>query len=139
MRTRTSLRLAVAIVLSATATTAPAAPRPQLLVSVTAQGGLCPENMCHWDGLITTATISGDGRRPRRITASERRALVAAIAALRPAKLPPFAGTCPIAYDGQERLYRFRGQPVLKSCTNDLSRVRAVLLADRLLASLRAR
>ena len=25
------------------------------------------------------------------------------------ASLPPFEGTCPIAYDGQERTYRFRG------------------------------
>ena len=47
-----------------------------------------------------------------------------------------FTGTCPIAYDGQERHYRFTGKRPLHSCTNDLRRVKAVQLVDRLLASL---
>lgn len=112
------------------------APKPQLLVTVTATGGLCPPSMCHWGARITTATIGADGRRSRRLTALERRALIAAIARLKPAALPPFAGTCPIAYDGQELHYRFRGKRKLRTCKNDLRRVKAVQIVDRLVASL---
>ena len=86
-----------------------------------------------------TITISATDRRSRHLTVAERRALTRAIAQLRPASLPPFSGTCPIAYDGQERIYRFRGKSVLRSCTYDLRNVQAVRLADRLLASLPAR
>ena len=49
------------------------------------------------------------------------------------------AGTCPIAYDGQELSYRFRGKRELRSCTYDLRHVRAVQLVDRLIASLPSR
>ena len=73
--------------------------------------------MCHWGARITTTTISAEGRRPRRITAAERRALMQAIARLRAASLPKFNGTCPIAYDGQELHYRFRDKPEVRSCT----------------------
>ena len=104
-----------------------------------ASGGLCPTHICHWGGRITTTTISADGRRSRRITAAERLALTRAITQLQPASLPPFAGTCPIAYDGQELSYRFRGKRVLRSCTYDLRHVKAVQLVDRLLASLPSR
>ena len=92
--------------------------------------------MCRWGARITTSTVSADGRRPRRLTVPERRALLLAIAQLRPASLPPFKGTCPIAYDGQEFHYRFRGKRALRSCMNDLRRVRAVQIVDRLIASL---
>ena len=136
-------RLALLIILLIALTTAGAgsasAAPPQLLVTVSARGGLCPTSMCHWGGRITTTTISATDRRSRRLTIAERRALARAIARIRPASLPPFAGTCPIAYDGEERIYRFRGKRLLRSCTYDLRNVRAVRLADRLLASLPAR
>lgn len=118
---------------------ADAASKPQLLVSVSASGGLCPTSVCRWGARITTTTISAEGHRSRRLTLSERRALTRAIAQLEPASLPRFAGTCPIAYDGQELTYRFRGTRALRSCTYDLRRVRAVQLVDRLLASLPGR
>ena len=95
--------------------------------------------MCHWSARITTTTISAEGRRSRRITVAERRALTHAIAQLKVATLPKFKGTCPIAYDGQERHYRFLGKPEVRSCRYDLRRVRAVQLVDRLIASLPSR
>ena len=95
--------------------------------------------MCHWSARITTTTISAEGRRSRRITVAERSALTQAIARLKVATLPKFKGTCPIAYDGQELHYRFRGKPEVRSCRYDLRRVRAVQLVDRLIASLPSR
>lgn len=129
--------LAAAAAGSATATAA--APKPQLLVAVSATGGLCPPGMCKWGARITTTTISAEGRRPRKITVAERRALEQAIAQLKVAALPAFKGTCPIAYDGQELHYRFRGKPEIRTCKYDLRRVKAVQLVDRLIASLRVR
>jgi len=125
--------------LAAAGTGSTATAAPEVLVSVSARGGLCPPSMCHWGGRITTMTIGATDRRSRRLTVAERPALTQAIARLRPASLPPFRGTCPIAYDGQERIYRFRGKSVLRSCTYDVRNVQAVQLADRLLASLPAR
>jgi hypothetical protein len=119
--------------------TAAAAPRPELLVSVSASGGHCPARVCRWTARITTTTVVAEGRQSRRLTLPERRALTGAIAEIHPSSLPKFTGTCPIAYDGQELTYRFRGKRALRSCTYDLRGVRAVLLVDRLLASLPAR
>jgi len=140
MRRRAQLLVLTVLALIYTgAGSATSASKPQLLVTVSASGGLCPPSMCHWGGRITTTTISADGRYPRRLTVAERGALTRAIARLQPAVLSPFKGTCPIAYDGQERIYRFRGRRELRSCTYDLRNVRAVQLADRLLASLTPR
>lgn len=91
---------------------------------------------------ITDTTISGSEYKPRALRPSERRALLRAISALSPAYLAahPFRGTCPIAYDGQESIYRFRGFPrALASCKYDLRGVRAVQLVERLLATLKPR
>src|SRR5436190_8470914 len=120
--------LALALVLACLggSTAAATTPPPQLLAAVSASGGLCPTHICQWGGHVTTNKISADGRRSRRLTAAERLALTRAIAQLKPASLPRFAGTCPIAYDGQERTYRFRGKRVLRSCTYDLRHVKAV-------------
>ena len=129
---------AVAAAALAAAASATTPPEPPVLVSVTTNGGFCPAQGCQWSGKITTTKISGKDRKPRRLTIAERKALVAATTAINPAKLPKFKGTCPIAYDGQERIYRFRGKPALRSCTYDLSRVKAVLLTERLFARLKA-
>ena len=129
----------VALATGAAGTATATTPAPQLLVAVNATGGLCPPNMCHWSARITTTTISAEGRRSRRITAAERAALTQAIVRLRVATLPKFKGTCPIAYDGQELHYRFRGKPEIGTCTYDLRRVRAVRLTARLIASLPSR
>ena len=72
-------------------------------------------------------------------TAAERAALTQAIVRLKVATLPKFKGTCPIAYDGQELHYRFRGKPEVRTCKQDLRRVRAVQLVDRLIVSLPSR
>ena len=137
MPRRALLLLAAAVVLTAgLAGPTRATTTPQVLVRVNATGGLCPQSMCRWSARITTTTISAEGRRSRRITAAERSALAQAIARLRVASLPKFKGTCPIAYDGQELHYRFRGKPEVRSCRYDLRRVRAVQLTDRLIASL---
>ena len=139
MRRARLLVLALVVVVAATAGSATAVTQPQLLVAVSATGGLCPPSMCHWSARITTTTISAEGRRSRRITVAERRALLLAMAQLNPATLPKFTGTCPIAYDGQERHYRFRGKSEVRSCRYDLRRVRAVQLVDRMIASLPSR
>ena len=139
MRRAQLLVLALIVVVAATAGSATAVTQPQLLVGVSATGGLCPPSMCHWSARITTTTISAEGRRSRRITVAERRALLLAMAQLHPATLPKFTGTCPIAYDGQERHYSFRGKREIRSCRYDLRRVRAVQLTDRLIASLPGR
>ena len=137
-RTRHVLLVPVVMV-ACLAGSAAATTTPQVLVRVSATGGLCPPSMCKWGARITTTTISAEGRRPRRITVAERRALLLAMKQLEPATLPKFTGTCPIAYDGQERHYRFRGKREIRSCTYDLRRVKAVQLVDRLIASLPAR
>lgn len=139
MLRRAHLLVIALAVAASSAGAAGAASKPQLLVSVSASGGLCPTGVCRSGARITTTTINAEGHRSRRLTLSERRALTLAIARLEPASLPPFAGTCPIAYDGQELTYRFRGKRALRSCIYDLRRVRAVQLVDRLLASLPAR
>ena len=141
MARRALLLSSVLVVLAALAAgpaAAVAPTKPVLLVGVSASGGFCRPNACHWEARITTSTINADGRRPRRLTVAERKALLLAITQLKPASLPPFTGTCPIAYDGQEFAYRFRGKRALRSCTYDLRRVRAVQLVNRLVASLRS-
>jgi hypothetical protein len=51
-----------------------------------------------------------------------------------------FKGTCPTAYDGVESVYSFRGfHHRIARCTYDLRHVRAVGVADRLLAQLKRR
>jgi hypothetical protein len=139
MLRRALILLTLVAVTAAAGSVGATTPTPQLLVAVSATGGLCPPSMCHWGAKITTTTISAEGRRTRRITAAERAALTQAIARLRVATLPKFKGTCPIAYDGQEPHYRFRGKPEIRTCKQDLRRVRAVQLVDRLIASLPAR
>ena len=83
MRHLTSLLvLAVLAVAVSGAGSASSASKPQLLVTVSASGGLCPPSMCHWGGRITTTTISADGRlsaaphgrRARRADAGDRSA-----------------------------------------------------------------
>lgn len=111
------------------------------IVSVTRHGGLCVTGReCRSTLRIDDTTISGEGYVPRRLTASERIALLRAIVRLDSQYLQahPFVGTCPTAYDGSESIYRFRGFPrALASCTSDLRRVAAVRLAERLFATLR--
>jgi hypothetical protein len=114
---------------------------PTPIVSVTRHGGLCVSGSeCRSTLRIGDTTISGDGYKPRRLEPGERLALLRAIHALDTQYLRahPFAGTCPVAYDGSEAIYRFRGFPhTLASCTYDLRRVEAVRLTERLLATLR--
>jgi hypothetical protein len=111
------------------------------IVSVTRHGGLCVSGSeCRSTLRIDDRTISGDGYASRRLKPSERAALLRAVRTLdaRYLRAHPFAGTCPIAYDGNESIYRFRGFPrALASCTYDLRGVEAVRLAERLLGTLR--
>jgi hypothetical protein len=111
------------------------------IVTVVRHGGLCiTRTECRQVLRITNSTISADGFVPRRLRRSDRASLLRAIRALRPAVIRayPFTGTCPVAYDGTESIYRFRGFPLeLASCTYDLGNVRAVRLTERLLATLK--
>ena len=139
MRPLRFLALTLMLALAGAGAACATPPKPPVLVSVSATGGFCRPSACHWGARITTTTISADGRRSRRLTTPEHRALTTAIAQLKPASLPLFTGTCPIAYDGQELHYRFRGTRELRTCKNDLRHVRAVQLVDRLVASLPSR
>lgn len=116
-----------------------AAPRP--IVTVVRHGGLCISGSeCRSVLRITDTTISGAGYLPRRLRAGERSALLRSIRLLDLATIRAhsFVGTCPIAFDGQESIYRFRGfAPALASCKYDLRRVQAVRLTERLLATLK--
>ena len=113
------------------------------LVAVARHGGLCIRGGdCRLTFRITDTAISGDGMRPRRLTALERRQLLRAIAALdwRTICAHPFKGTCPTASDGPESTYTFRGfAHPLASCRYDLRLVQAVRVTERLLATLRSR
>ena len=76
----------------------------------------------------------------RPLAPADRRALLRAIGKLDPAYLRahPFSGTCPVAYDGQESTYRFRGfAQALPGCRYDLRGVEAVRVAERLLGTLK--
>ena len=131
----------VAFAAAGQATGGGAAPTP--LVTIVRHGGLCVSGReCQSVFRIGDAAITANGYVLRRLAASERRALLRAIAALDLAAIRkhPFRGTCPVAYDGQESIYRFRGfSTPLASCTFDLERVPAVRLAARLIATLRRR
>jgi hypothetical protein len=111
------------------------------IVTLTRHGGLCiTGSECRSTWRIDDATIAGDRYVPRRLKATERAALLRAIAAIAAKYLRahPFKGTCPVAYDGQESIYRFRGfaRP-LPSCTYDLRGVEAVRVAERLFRTLK--
>jgi hypothetical protein len=109
------------------------------IVTVTRRGGLClARTACKQVLRITDTTVAGEGLVPRRLRPAERTALLRAIAALNVTSLRPFRGTCSIAYDVPESVYRFRGVArALPECTYDLKRVKAVQLTDRLLGTLR--
>ena len=111
------------------------------IVIVTRHGGLCrTASECRSTLTITDTTISGDGYRPRHLAPADRSALLRAIGQIDVAYLHahPFKGTCPMAYDGQESIYRFRGfARSLPGCTYELRGVEAVRLAERLLRTLR--
>jgi hypothetical protein len=127
------LALAVCATVGASVTQA----RQQPLVVVVRHGGLCIAGSdCRLVLRITDTTI-WDGRRSRPLSPAARRSLVSAIHGLTAAYLRthPFKGTCPMAYDGQESIYRFRGfTPSIPSCKYDVRGIRAVRLTERLLA-----
>lgn len=99
-------------------------------------GGLCVRGttcatrlVLHADGRVTR-----DGAVVRRVPDTRLREIRRAIASLDlvDVRAHPFTGTCPPAYDGQELIVRLHGVPtVLRGCTWDLSRVRAVTLVTR--------
>ena len=111
------------------------------LVVVVRHGGLClTGSECRFVFRITDTTISGEGYRSRALSPAVRRSLLSAIHELDAAYLRrhPFTGTCPMASDGQESIYRFRGfVPSIPSCKYDVSGIRAVRLTERLLVTLK--
>lgn len=130
--------LAVAA-LAALAGPAAAAPAP-VVADVRAVGGLCVRgSIC-----MTRTLLLGDGRVVRdgsvlrRVSAdrvAEIRRLIAKVD-LAAITSRPFTGTCPIAYDGPEMIYRLRGVGTpLRGCTWDLSKVPVVVALDRIVGS----
>ena len=131
----------MAVCAAAGASLTEAATRP--LVVVVRDGGFCARiGACRSVLRITDTTISGDGYRPRALSAAERRSLIRAIGDLDAAYLRrhPFRGTCPTAYDAPESVYRFRGfTPSIPACRYDVRGLQAVRLTERLLATLKTR
>jgi hypothetical protein len=117
------------------------------IVTVVRHGGLCLSGtrggiVCRSELRISDTTISAAGFVSRRLRPSERTALLRSIRTLDLASIRahPFEGTCPIASDGTESIYRFRGfSRPLASCEYELRRVPAVRLTERLLATLKPR
>jgi len=134
-----AILIAVAFCGAAGASLTQAASRP--LVVVVRDGGFCvSRSACRSVLRITDTTISGDGYRPRALSAAERRLLIRAIGDLDAGYLRrhPFRGTCPTAYDAPESVYRFRGfTPSIPACKYDVRGLQAVRLTERLLATLK--
>ena len=136
------LATAIAAFLLASAS-ASATSTPPPIATIVRHGGLCLSGSeCRTVFRITDRTISAPGYVPRRLAPADRLSLLRAVRLLNLPYLQahPFTGTCPIAYDGSESIYRFRGfaRP-LPSCTYDLRGVRAVRITERLLATLKPR
>ena len=141
MRTALLVTAVVAVLLAAGSATGSTTPPP--IATVVRHGGLCVTGSeCRTVFRVTDRAISAPGYVSRRLAPSDRLALLRAIKLLNMPYLRahPFTGTCPIAYDGSESIYRFRGfaRP-LAGCTYDLRGVRAVRVTERLLATLRPR
>jgi hypothetical protein len=137
LRTIAAALIATALVAAPAAQSAAEKP----IATITRRGGLClARTECKQVLRITRTTISGEGYFPRRLRPADRTALLRAIAALDVKRLRPFRDTCPTAYDARESVYRFRGVAnALPSCTYDLKRVKAVVVTERLLATLEPR
>ena len=134
--------LACVAVLAAMSDVRAAASPP--IVTVVRHGGLCLTPAggmeCRQGLRITDTTISSPGYVTRRLTRRDRAELLYAIARISPAYLRahPFRGTCPVSYDGEESIYRFRGfRKPLASCAYKLGGLQAVRVTERLLASLK--
>jgi hypothetical protein len=113
------------------------------LVTLRLEGGMCPRGAC-----ASSFEIRSDGLIVRRTPTA---ALLGQLSAAQLATLQvsigttdfdtilthPFTGTCPIAFDGQERTYGFatsRGDVQLASCVIDLDPAPAVVaLVDDLI------
>ena len=102
------------------------------------RGGLCPEGACAGEVVITAdgtvlRTIAGETVESRELDAATLEELDAAVRATTRDDLVigPFTGTCPTAYDGQERLISIRreGSPTidLAGCTDELDPDAALL------------
>ena len=139
--TRLLVPILTALAVCAAAGAAATRDEAKPLVVVVRHGGLCLSGSeCRFVFRITDTTISGDGYRSRALSPALRRLLLSAIHVLDPAYLRrhPFTGICPIASDGQESIYRFRGfVPSIPSCRYDVSGISAVRLTERLLATLK--
>jgi hypothetical protein len=116
--TRTLLVATLAALVLPPLLATPAAGRqspPGSLVTIIRLGGLCFQgrNRCRSELRIGDRSITAAGYRPRHLTRRERAGLVRAIAAvdIHYLRSHPFRGTCPLAYDGQESIYLFRGFP----------------------------
>ena len=83
------------------------------LVTVTMQGGLCPEGMCNQRVILEADGKVHSAAKPQNdfgvVSAQAMQGLVAAINAADFAALKskPFTGQCPVAFDGQEYVFEF--------------------------------
>ena len=134
-----ALLLILVATASGTATRAAGSP----LVRIELRGGLCPGGACGettviGERTITSRSVTKPGAVRAAVRPADRLRLEHAIAALDVRRLRPFRGVCPTVADGPEWIYRFRGvaRP-LSTCRYDLRGVAAVVLADRIAATVR--
>ncbi|MFA6030078.1 MAG: hypothetical protein WC969_09510 [Elusimicrobiota bacterium] len=120
------------------------------LVKVTDRGGLCPRGECSSEVVIGRdgRWVWKDGRsalREGRLSARELSSLKAAVRKtdFEAVMARRFSGTCPTAFDGQERTYAFnapQGAVAIPSCTYDVDPALPVFrLLNDLLTKIRLR
>jgi hypothetical protein len=97
------------------------------LVAVSYTGGLCVTGTnCESSmQIMPNGNVMSKGELVHKISAAETAALLSSITSVDFSQLreKPFTGTCPIAYDGQEKIYKFYvagREEVLPSCTYDI-------------------
>ena len=107
---------------------APPSPPPVvLLVKLETRGGLCVSGTTCESGLTVKTdgswtSLAPDGRRSGTLPEGRLARLADAVERTGLATAPPFTGTCPIAYDGQEQVVTWLddGKPVtVASCEQE--------------------
>jgi hypothetical protein len=112
------------------------------LVAVSYTGGLCVTGApCEsTTKIMPNGDVISNGELAHNISAAEAQALLSNIARADYGSMrqKPFPGTCPIAYDGQEKIYKFYvagREEVLPSCTYDIESLPLIKLVDAALSS----
>lgn len=118
------------------------APNVLPLVAVSYTGGLCVTGSTCENSMqvMPNGNVISNGELTHTISAAETQALLENIASADYGQMreAPFTGTCPIAYDGQEKIYKFYvagREEILPSCTYDIESLPLIKQVDAALES----